>query len=165
MDVGFHRGSVNAQFAAGGQLQGFGLLGHPFVNLTSALGAKQSEGSPEAGVIGDRIFKKAGKATVEQTVPQFVFQLAKRPAFEVFEHDAAQQSIGSDSGPTKVFGTEAPPAQFFRAEAQELVVLEQQVDFIEGDVLDGGHLLGEGEEEQRRLPDGVTYHYLIDIID
>src|SRR6266704_1829905 len=80
------------------------------MDLTGALGAKQSKGSRKARVIGDGIFKKTGEAPVEQTVPQFVFELAEGPAFEMFEHDAAQQAVGGNSGPAKIFGTEAPSA-------------------------------------------------------
>ena len=135
------------------------------MNLTGALGAKQSKGPGKTGEIGDGVFKKAGKAPVEQAVAQFVFEFAEGPAFEVFEHDAAQQAVGGDSGPAEIFGTKTPSAQFFGTKRQECVVLEQQVDLVEGDVLDGGHLFGESEEEQRRLPVGVAYNYLIDIID
>jgi hypothetical protein len=135
------------------------------MDLTGALGAKQSKGSGKTGEIRDGVLKKTGKTPVEQAVAQFVFELAEGPVFEVFEHHATQQAVGGDSGPAEIFGTKTPPAQFFGAEAQQLVVLEQQLDFVEGDVLDGGHLFGESEEEQGRLPVSVAYHYLIDIID
>jgi hypothetical protein len=88
------------------------------MNLTSALGAKQPKGSREAGVIWGGIFKKASEAPVEQAVPQFVFELAEGPALEVFEYDAAQQPVGGDSGPAKVFGAKTAAAQFFRGQPQ-----------------------------------------------
>ncbi len=70
----------------------------------------------------------------------------------MLEDNAAQQTIWSNAWPAKVLGPQAPSPKLLRSQRQQLGVLEQFIELIEGNVLDGGHFLGKCEVEERRLP-------------
>src|SRR2546427_12630948 len=123
---------------------------HPFMDLTGALRSKEGESPGKTREVRDGIFEEASKPPIEQAVAQFVFEFSEGPALQMFEHDAAQQTIRSNAWPAKVLGTEAPSPKFIRGQLQQLAVLEQFIEFIEGNVLDGGHFFGESEVEERR---------------
>src|SRR2546427_4532201 len=82
---------------------------HPFMDLTGALRSKEGESPGKTREVRDGIFEEASKPPIEQAVAQFVFEFSEGPALQMFEHDAAQQTIRSNAWPAKVLGTEAPP--------------------------------------------------------
>ena len=126
--------------------------------LTGAVWSEEGKGSGKAGEIRDGVLEEAGKAPVEQAVAQFVFEFSKGPTLQMFKDDTAQQTIRGDSWPSKVLGTQAPAAELLRSQLQESAVMQQCIQFVQGHVLDGGHLFGEGEVKQRRLPGGAADH-------
>ena len=55
---------------------------------------------------------------------QLLFEPAKRPAFEMLEHDTAQQTVGGDGGAPKIHGASAAARQCPRANGYQLRVIQ-----------------------------------------
>ena len=116
-------------------------------------------------MIRDGVFIKAGEAPIEQIGAQLLFEPAKRPAFEVLEHDAAQQTVGRDGGAPKIHGALAATRKGPRANGYQLRIIEQEINLAEGRVLQAGEFFEESKPEQRSLALKGSNHCLIDILD
>ena len=165
VDVGLHRGRVRAQAVAPGNAKRSGPSDHLCVESLRPFGSQQSEEAGKHRVIRDRVFIKAGEAPIEEIGAQLLFEPAKRPAFEVLEHDRAQQTVGGDGGAPKIQGALAAARQGPRANGYQLRIIEQEINLAQGRVLELGEFLEESKPEQRSLALKSSDHYLIDILD
>ena len=116
-------------------------------------------------MIRDRVFIKAGEAPIKQIGAQLLFEPSKRPAFEMLEHNAAQQTVGRDRGAPKIHGAMATGRKRPRANGHQGRIIEQQINLAQRRVLKAGELFEESKAEQRRLALKGSDHYLIDILD
>ena len=111
------------------------------------------------------VFIKAGEAPIKQIGAQLLFEPSKRPAFEMLEHNAAQQTVGRDGGAPKIHGALAAARQCQRASGYQPRIIEQQINLAQGRVLKAGEFFEESKAEERRLALKGSNHYLIDILD
>ena len=88
------------------------------MDLLGTFLAKERKTPTEIAKIGNRVFIEAGKAPIEKAGTKFAVQLAKRPTFNVLEHDTTQQPIRSNSFPAGL-------VRFRRACCQELSAQRQ----------------------------------------
>ena len=71
VNVSFYRGSVGAQFASGNDGPHFSLLHDALMDLLGAFLAKESKGPTQIAKIWDRVFIKAGEASIQKAGSQF----------------------------------------------------------------------------------------------
>src|SRR6201981_4172259 len=68
------------------------------MNLPGELGTEHGKQATEAVVTGNDFGVKVSEAPISEVAAQFPFELAKPPAFQMLEHTATQQPIGSHAG-------------------------------------------------------------------
>ena len=96
VNVSFYGGSVGAQFVSGNDGPLFSLLHDALMDLLSAFLAKESKGPTQIAKIWDRVFIKAGEASIQKAGSQFAVKLAIGPTFDVLEYHTTQEPIRSN---------------------------------------------------------------------
>src|SRR5215472_13111535 len=67
------------------------------MNMLRDLRTQHGQQTTEAVVTGDDFGVEMGEAAIDEVVAQLAFQIAEAPAFQVLEHTAAQEAIGSQA--------------------------------------------------------------------
>src|SRR5215469_18964629 len=98
MNVALDDRRVCSESAALGNVPFAGYLDYALMNLFGDRRTEQGEQATEGAEVGRGLGVVVGEAAVDQVAAQFAFQIAEAPAFQVLEHAAAQQAIGSDAG-------------------------------------------------------------------